>query len=76
MHLIYCPKCNGTIEVESINCEIFRHAVYKNGDLYDPHSTPEKVETDRSLILGCGVAFRYTGLEGSLPQIIEDGIEN
>lgn len=62
MHLIYCPNCTGMIEIESINCMIFRHAIYRTGDPYDPHATVDKIDSDRDLIIGCGIQFRYDGI--------------
>lgn len=61
MLIISCPNCGGMIEIESINCMIFRHAIYKDGRPYNPHSTDQQVEQDKEHILGCGVQFKYDG---------------
>jgi hypothetical protein len=63
MHIIFCPSCGGCIEVESINCQIFRHAIYRDGSLYNPHATDQQIETDRDVLLGCGVQFQYNGVD-------------
>ena len=62
MLIIFCPLCGGCIEIESINCMIFRHAIYKDSMPYNPHATNQQVETDRENILGCGVQFKYDGI--------------
>jgi hypothetical protein len=58
-----CPHCNEFIQVElnQINCSIFRHGVFKaNMDQINPHSP--KLDCDsyvsRDLIFGCGKPFK------------------
>lgn len=68
MLIIYCPHCKGAIEIESINCMIFRHAIYKDGQPYNPHATDEQIENDINNILGCGIMFKYDGI--NQPEII------
>lgn len=68
MLLIFCPNCGGCIEIESINCMIFRHAIYKDGQPYNPHATEQQIEQDKNNILGCGVMFKYDGIDD--PYII------
>ena len=70
-----CPHCNLQILVYSseINCQIFRHGVYKNTfqDI-SPH-TP-KLECDRlikeDLIIGCGKPFRFNGITAEICDYI------
>lgn len=65
-HLIQCPHCKGYIHVahNEINCQIFRHGVYKaNWDPIPPHTN--KMECDKlfndGLIYGCSRPFRFDG---------------
>jgi len=58
-----CPHCMGTILVEpnDINCQIFRHAVFRsNGQPIHPHASKTECEdllrTEK--IYGCGRPFR------------------
>jgi hypothetical protein len=58
--VISCPHCGGTLVIEQINCNVFRHGVYKNnGEQINPHLS--KNECDRlskyNLIYGCGKPF-------------------
>ena len=61
-NVINCPHCNDLIIIynNEINCRIFRHAIYKNGDNVNPHTTKE--ECDRLVqngeIYGCGKPFQ------------------
>ena len=68
MHIIYCPRCGGCIEIESINCMIFRHAIYKDNQPYNPHMSDAQVMIDINIIYGCGVQFKYDGINA--PEII------
>jgi hypothetical protein len=59
--IIVCPHCGGTVDVESINCAIFRHGIFKrNGHQIPPHA--RKSDCDqwiaRNEIHGCGRPFR------------------
>jgi hypothetical protein len=51
-----CPHCGGLIEIEAINCGIFRHGIYKSGTQIPPHD-PKKNYGDS--IWGCGLPFKY-----------------
>lgn len=62
--LLFCPHCSGGFLVDSINCNVFRHGVYKeDGSLVPPHSTKEQIDylLAHNLIFGCGKPFRYDG---------------
>lgn len=59
IQIVACPHCGGGIEIEAINCAIFRHGVYKTGEAIPPHSSKE--ECDKAIdqgIYGCGKPFR------------------
>ena len=59
-NIIFCPHCGGMIEIELINCGIFRHAIFKNGTQINQHAdkqTCEKYLKD-NLIFGCGGPFK------------------
>jgi len=59
--IINCPHCNLDVFIHKneINCRIFRHAVYKNGDQVNPHldqiSCEKLVESDQ--VYGCCKPF-------------------
>jgi hypothetical protein len=63
MYIVNCPHCNLLVEIESINCGIFRHAVYKRTNSHIPPHTP-KNECDRLFqsgeVWGCAKPFRVT----------------
>ena len=44
---IECPHCGG-----GIRCKIFRHAIYKDGKPFSPHTSEDAVKLDQ--IYGCG----------------------
>jgi len=50
---------------EDIRCTIFRHAVYKDGRLFPPHSSKEACEEAyrKGEIYGCSKPFIFTGKE-------------
>jgi len=61
MNVVSCPHCTGSIEVEQINCGIFRHGVLKsNNSQINPHSSKEICEDliNNNLIYGCGKPFK------------------
>jgi len=58
--IVMCPICEILIEVEAINCAIFRCGVYKiTGEPLPPHSTRAVCETAfrTGQIYGCGSPF-------------------
>jgi hypothetical protein len=65
--LLQCPHCQDYFEVliQEINCSIFRHARFKNGNEVNPHSKKEKLDEwiKRDLIYGCGKPFRIVFLD-------------
>ena len=59
---VECPWCGGIIEIEQINCKIFRHGYFiKTNTQINPHLT--QAQTDKILpdIWGCGGQFYYDG---------------
>jgi hypothetical protein len=80
MLFVTCPHCAQLIEIESINCAIFRCAVMKQtGQQVNPHAP--KMECDRlaeqGLIYGCGKPFRLESdpnSEGGYRAVICDYI--
>lgn len=55
--ILECPHCGGLIEIEQINCGIFRHGIFKNGTGQIPPHDPKKNYGDT--IWGCGNPFKY-----------------
>lgn len=59
--LVVCPHCELFFQVSSLNCAIFRHAVYNNSYIQvDPHASKEtcdKLILEGSII-GCGKPVR------------------
>jgi hypothetical protein len=71
--VLICPHCHNPIEIEQINCGIFRHAILKiNYQQIDPH-TPEHIchqLIDYNLIYGCGKPFQIVNQNGEYKAII------
>ena len=63
--LVICPHCKDYVFIEKLNCRIFRHACYKNGEPIPPHASKEECETllEKNMIYGCAKPF----------QILQDG---
>ena len=65
-YLLYCPHCSGEIIVmhTEINCEIFRHAVYKkDGKFINPHTPQMQCEQllSDNKVHGCTKPFSFDG---------------
>ena len=59
--IIKCPHCEDFIEIEVLNCKIFRHGVFKNnGQNIPPHSSKANCDSyiTNNLIYGCGKPFK------------------
>lgn len=66
--IIECPHCQGIVQVNhsDINCQIFRHAVYKhNQQPIHPHMSKQACDLlhQTGRIYGCGRPFRFDGRE-------------
>lgn len=54
-----CPWCKIGIEIDQINCGVFRCGILKsNGLQIPPHLGREAVEKIRDFIWGCGHPFK------------------
>lgn len=56
-----CPQCGGTIQVEKLNCGIFRHGFFKKTKKQiPPHATLKQCQeyVKKGLIWGCGKPFQ------------------
>ena len=61
MIIVICPHCNVPVEIEQINCAIFRHAVYKqNNQQVPPHLPKAQCDqlVEQNLVYGCCKPFR------------------
>ena len=61
MLLVECPHCSVCIEIEQLNCKIFRCGILKeNGNQIDPHLPKSDCDAlvQKNLIFGCGKPFR------------------
>jgi hypothetical protein len=60
--LFECPHCGGSVQIIEINCGIFRHAIYLNGQQIDPHAPKELCDrlVRENLVIGCARPFIIT----------------
>lgn len=61
MIIVNCPWCDCTIEIEQLNCAIFRCGIFKeSGNQINPHESQENCEqfSKNNLIHGCGKPFK------------------
>jgi hypothetical protein len=59
--IVQCPHCKDYIEIEKLNCGIFRHGIYiSNGMQIPPHASKEICDElfAKGLIYGCGKPFK------------------
>jgi hypothetical protein len=58
--LVQCPHCKDFVFIEELNCRIFRHACYKNGEPIPPHASKEECESllEKNLVYGCAKPFQ------------------
>ena len=58
---VICPHCDSSIQIDELNCCIFRHGVFKNTmKQIDAHS-PEQLCKEyiyHNVIYGCGKPFK------------------
>jgi hypothetical protein len=65
--VITCPSCSSPVVVESMNCAIFRHGVFKqSGTQIPPHSSESDCDAfvKNELIYGCGKPFIIVNVNG------------
>ena len=75
--VVICPHCGESIVIEQINCNVFRHGVYKsNGEQINPHLPKEECDklSKDNLIYGCGKPFTIVCKEGNITAEICDYI--
>lgn len=66
--VVECPHCKGTVIVEQLNCQIFRHGTFKkNGKQINPHESKENCDkfVKEELIHGCGKPFKVVSENGA-----------
>ena len=59
--VVTCPHCQIPVEIEQLNCRIFRHGTLKNnGQQMNPHETKEVCDyfVTNNMIYGCGNPFK------------------
>ena len=74
---IQCPHCELLMEINQLNCCIFRHGVFKNTMKHiPPHLSKMDCEklVQEDLIYGCGKPFRIIIDNGKITAIICDYI--
>jgi hypothetical protein len=75
--IVTCPHCELLVEIESINCAIFRHGIFKkNNKQINPHAC--KTDCDNyiinNMIIGCGKPFKLEFENNEYRAIICDYI--
>lgn len=64
---VECPHCGDFVEIIEINCSIFRHGSFKNGNQQLPPHAPKDFcdkAFNEDLIYGCGKPFRLLNING------------
>ena len=59
--IITCPHCQDFMEIEQLNCKIFRHGILRsNGKQINPHSSKDLCDYyfANEKIYGCGKPFK------------------
>jgi protein involved in temperature-dependent protein secretion len=77
--IVTCPNCNEFVLIytNEINCEIFRHAVFKsNFQQINPHTHEELClkYINENLVYGCSKPFRIININNEYKAIICDYI--
>ncbi len=72
--IVVCPNCQELVLIQEINCSIFRHGAYKNGQQINPHATKEECDmlVEKGLIDGCGYPFRLVKIEDHYAAVKSD----
>lgn len=81
MFSVTCPHCNEYILIESVNCAIFRHGVFKQengclGNQIPPHLNKELCDNlkKNNLIYGCGKPFKLVQNDNIYKAVISEYI--
>jgi hypothetical protein len=67
--IVQCPHCDDLIQILSINCGIFRHAVLKSSlQQINPHESEDKCNEfiASNSVYGCAKPFRIINCNGEL----------
>jgi len=67
-----CPHCGGGIEIEQLNCRIFRHGHYiRDGTQIPPHHPKDLCDdlVAKGLIHGCGKPFEIIEINGQMNSV-------
>lgn len=67
--IVECPHCRCLVEIEQMNCMIFRHAAYKDTGLQiPPHSSKELCEKlfAEGAVYGCAKPFILVQKNGKI----------
>jgi len=75
--LVTCPHCQLLVEIEKINCSIFRHGIFKiNNKQINPHASKEECDNyiNNNLIIGCGKPFMVSQNNNEYIAIVCDYI--
>lgn len=68
--IITCPHCHLYIEIEQVNCAIFRHGVFKSNFQQLPPHSPKEVCDNTEVLWGCGKPFKLIkNADGALEAI-------
>lgn len=75
MNIVDCPHCNLLVEIEQVNCGIFRHAVFRhNNEPIPPHASKEECEKwlNENAVNGCAKPFQIVIENGEMKAVICD----
>ena len=75
--IVQCPHCQCDVIIEEINCQIFRHGVYKlTGQQIPPHAPKSECDaaSAEDRIYGCGKPFRIDYIEDKWVAVVCDYI--
>jgi len=78
MIVVSCPACSCDMLIleEEINCGIFRHAMFKDGNFINPHLPKDMMEEliTEDKIWGCGGPFMLVSKDNTYEAIKCDWI--
>jgi len=75
--VVECPHCNLLIEIDEINCAIFRHGILKkNNKQINPHASKQECDNyiNNNMIIGCGKPFKLVSENNEHKAVICDYI--